>query len=676
MTKVRKFTKRVGAIMLSAITAMSMLAVAGTSTVSAATTTDYDSIQSVVFNVHKGEYDEQKAEDDSEGKIGNTIGLTGTTADKPSDFKGLKDATFKMYKVGDINTTLSGNTTDEKISSAWNIVNSQSIEGQTLPATDENGLTSVTIPKAEFGLYLVEEVSPAPDAVTTMAADFLVYLPMTAQNETATQGKTWLTQVDVYPKNLVTLGGATLTKTINTAAYDETALETQPEFKLVELKDDGSEVVIAENIALSNGYVAVPLTTTAASDDRYVTVSIAQKGGKIAVDGLPVGNYQFVETKAGRLVGDTEDLAMDVTPRKFSVVKGNNVDVVTSDTDSFATVTGNKNQLTVNLSNDNSRLPEIKKEVQKRDGTWTEGDGGTWSVDIEDVIWKVTSDIPADMESYKNYVITDVIDTRFDFELTDTSVVVDENLGLTKDTDYTISYDETTRTLTVDVTESGREKLGAFEYGTKSFSFEFTTQINETAVVDEYIDNQAKLDYKNSYDLTGDRLTEEPKVRTGGLNILKVDSDTKQPLKGVEFTLKDSEGNEVPVKYVSEGYYVADASGSSTVVTNEEGKIYVAGLHYSEGDVSIYTEAGKNMYTLTETKTNNGYQLLTTPFEIGVSEGTYDIANSVTIENVSQPSLPITGGIGTALFSILGIAIIGGSVFFFVSGRKKKGQNA
>ena len=54
-------------------------------------------------------------------------------------------------------------------------------------------------------------------------------MPMTVQNDTSNQGKEWLTQVDVYPKNLVTLGGAVLTKTINTAAYDETALQTQPD---------------------------------------------------------------------------------------------------------------------------------------------------------------------------------------------------------------------------------------------------------------------------------------------------------------------------------------------------------------------------------------------------------------------------------------------------------------
>lgn len=680
-----KVFKKAGASFLAAISALSMLTVGGMSTASAATTTDYNSIQSVVFNIHKGELDEETSAADTEGKIGNTRGLTGTTADAPANFKGIAGATFKMYKVAGINETIAEDKTDaEKIDEAVRIRDSRNIEGKTLPATNSNGLASITIPRADFGLYLVEEVTPAPDAVTTLSARFLVYLPMTVQNDTNKQGKEWLTQVDVYPKNLVTLGGAVLTKTINTAAYDETALQTQPEFKLVEIQSDGSEYVIAENIALSNGYKAVPLTAAAAANDRYVTTTISQKAGKIAVDGLPTylgnageetANYQFVETKAGRLVGDTKDLAMDTTPRKFSVKRGNNVDVVTANTADFGTYTGNAAGLTVELSNDNSRTPEVKKEVQKRDGTWTEGDGGTWSIDIEDVIWKVTADIPADMETYKTYTITDTIDSRFDFVLTDTSVVVDKGLGLVKGTDYTITYNDTTRTLTVDVTASGCRKLGAFDYKSKDFVFTVTTQINSTAVVDEYIDNQAKLDYKNSYDFTGTELTKEPKVRTGGFNILKVTEDNNQPMKGVEFTLKDHKGATIPVKMVSEGYYVVDAtSNSSTVTTDANGKIFVKGLHYTEGDVSVYTEADKNQYTLTEIKTNNEYQLLTEPVKVAVKTGTYDEANALTIENTHQTPLPLTGGMGVAVFVTLGVALLGAAGLVLIKNRKRKAQ--
>ena len=129
MTKVRRNAKRLSAMVLSIMMVLSMFTV-GMITGSAATTADYDSISSVTFNVHKGEVDEQTAEDDSEGHIGNTDGLTGTSADCPADFKGLKDANFKMYKVGDINTTVDGTTNEEKITHAWEYVHAHNVQGK------------------------------------------------------------------------------------------------------------------------------------------------------------------------------------------------------------------------------------------------------------------------------------------------------------------------------------------------------------------------------------------------------------------------------------------------------------------------------------------------------------------------------------------------------------------
>ena len=42
------------------------------------------------------------------------------------------------------------------------------------------------------------------------------------------------------------------------------------------------------------------------------------------------------------------------------------------------------------------------------------------------------------------------------------------------------------------------------------------------------------------------------------------------------------------------------------------------------------------------------------------------------IKNVKQPDLPLTGGMGTILFSVAGIALIGGAAFFFIRSRKTR----
>ena len=91
--KLKEKIKKVGAFLLSAMTLTSMLAVSGISSASAVNTADnYKDITSVTFNIHKGEIDEQTADNDKEGYIGNTDNLTGTPADKPSDFKPLANA--------------------------------------------------------------------------------------------------------------------------------------------------------------------------------------------------------------------------------------------------------------------------------------------------------------------------------------------------------------------------------------------------------------------------------------------------------------------------------------------------------------------------------------------------------------------------------------------------------
>lgn len=194
MVKFKSIGKKLSAVVLSAVMAVSAMAITGTA--SAATVDSYDKVTSVTFNIHKSEVDETTAADDSEGKIGNTAGLTGTTQDAPDNYKGLKDANFAMYKVGDINETFEEyDTNDEKIAEAWRVVKSRNIQAIELNPTDKNGLTSVTLNRSQFGLYLVTEVTPVPDAVTTTAQDFLVYLPMTAQND-SNQGEAWLTQGD------------------------------------------------------------------------------------------------------------------------------------------------------------------------------------------------------------------------------------------------------------------------------------------------------------------------------------------------------------------------------------------------------------------------------------------------------------------------------------------------
>ena len=126
-----------------------------------------------------------------------------------------------------------------------------------------------------------------------------------------------------------------------------------------------------------------------------------------------------------------------------------------------------------------------------------------------------------------------------------------------------------------------------------------------------------------------------------------------------------------------DAYYPSnDTKASSTVTTDDKGKIYIRGLK-------------PGTYKLTETKTNAGYVLLKDPVEIVITQtnattgeatakvgsknvtmieddGSLTAKVPLTVVNSKGFDLPATGGRGIALFTIAGIAIVAaaGSLLF------------
>lgn len=638
-----KITKKITSIVLALLLAISVFAVSA----SAVDVPEYASL-----TITKYDLDETA---DNATKIGNTNALTGYYTDDPypdGDAKVVEGAEFTIYYQGPLGTTVPATpntSTDQKASGR----------------TDEYGKVTFNVGEGETlptGLYYVVETS-APAKVTTFSAPFYVNLPMTYMNNgvegegdhiasTPDEGTAWITNVNVYPKNLTTLGGAKLTKTINNAPITaNTTLVVPPKFKLVEYVD-GSEVVIAHDIEAKAGYTAITKNT----DERYSTVTIAQKDGVIAVDGLPVGNYAFIETNAAQITAGT-DLPLDSAPRTFTITKGVNVDVSVADDETFGTITkvnGTADNGTYEFTVDNSTEPTVTKEVTKADGTKTTSDGGSFNIG-DDVVWTITPVVPADIATYQKYTVTDTIDSRLDFAGTDAITVKLDGTEVTEG--FAATYDEGTRLVTVNFTD--RAALVG-----KTLTIELTTQINSSAVADAQIPNKATLTYRNSYqteDKTDD--SDEPYVYTGAFQIVKTDAaNSETKLADVEFDLVDANDNPIYVSKTAEGVYVFDADGGSNkVVTNTNGNITVNGLAYGS-------------YKLIETKTNNLYQLLTAPVDITVAAGTGNAA--VEIRNVKQPDLPLTGGMGTILFTVAGLALIGGAAFFFFRSRKTKREEA
>ncbi|OCX07733.1 collagen-binding protein [Streptococcus dysgalactiae subsp. equisimilis AKSDE4288] len=131
-------------------------------------------------------------------------------------------------------------------------------------------------------------------------------------------------------------------------------------------------------------------------------------------------------------------------------------------------------------------------------------------------------------------------------------------------------------------------------------------------------------------DLTGDTgymKTVYPKViwPTGGLHLIKygVDGQSKEPLAGVRFELYEDNGLK-PLR-VKDGLHSYDLDAKTTLITNQEGQLKVAGLL-----------AGN--YYLKEVATVKGYRLKSSPISVQIEAGQ---TKAITVNNQKETSPPV-----------------------------------
>lgn len=636
-----KITKKITSIVLALLLAVS--AFAGL----AITANAADLPDSVTLTIHKYAIDEN---DNKNAYIGNNT--SNTTGDTTTNVTGtaLDGVVFSYVRVCGLNEAATRNITVSGVNaaSAYYATTYNSTVTDAFTDLDEttNGTTTLTLNNQnDYGLYLVVEKS-APASVTEKSVPFFVYLPTTSAD-----GQSFKSTVDVYPKNLITLGGATLEKTVNnknlTAANFTTALVQYPEFQL---KDSTGDVIATITAQPGSTQNVVTATT-----GKYATAVVTQKDGKIAVDGLPEGTYTFTESKAAIVTGNTE---LPKCPDKtFTIFKGTNIDVVTNTTaDNFGTITkqnANDGQEVTDfeIKVDNSSEPTIDKTVDK--ATATIG---------ENVVWTLTPVVPDDIATYKLYKITDQIAEELD-------IAGPSAVKIQLSSDGTTYTDYAAVTPTVENKKVTVDFAGHFaDLDGKQLKITITTQINDTAQVDADITNTGRLDYTNQYDHTG-YSEDTDKTKTGGAKVFKYDAaDNTKALENVEFALyKTDATTAIKVKETvdgTKGDYTVDPNGSATITTDVNGNVVIRGLEYT---------ATAGTYKLRETKAAPGYQLPTTDFDLTVDATTFEsVFNTNQYPNVKQPELPLTGGMGTILFSVAGIALIGGAAFFFIRSRKTR----
>ena len=334
---------------------------------------------------------------------------------------------------------------------------------------------------------------------------------------------------------------------------------------------------------------------------------------------------------------------------------------------------------------------QFEEPVIDKDVTEITNKSDTFDVNDEHT-WIIQTSIPNDITDALKYSITDTLDTRLTYvedsvevklaQLTDAANA--EAVTLEKDTDYTLAVTtvDGVTTITVDLTETGMDAIAAAvgdDYANYEVRVYIDTVINETADLGVIIPNSATINYENAigFDFSVEVKEEDkPEVHTGGLQITKVNKDGEK-LAGATFKLArvateaelaDDEIEKIDIggtSYVYVDFYATeDMSGGKVyeVTTDANGKALVYGLAY--GDLGNYQ--------LVETVAPDGYNLLAAPVEVEVDATTHLEQNSVSVVNVNKFTLPGTGGIGTTIFTVTGIVLLGAAVCMFVVSKKKR----
>lgn len=214
----------------------------------------------------------------------------------------------------------------------------------------------------------------------------------------------------------------------------------------------------------------------------------------------------------------------------------------------------------------------------------------------------------------------------------------------------------------------------------KAVKIVYRASLNDKAVVgDSGNKNTVEMEYshypyiENNHDRS--QTTNEETVYTYKLKIIKVKKDDESTkLAGAEFDLyrKVTEGENYDLsakKFTKQD--VSALPNDGTFI-----KVGSVGPTDERGEAAIEKLALGN-YCLVETKAPAGYGLLADALEFvlakdGDNAGTYEQK----VENAEGFNLPQTGGAGTAIFTIAGIALMAGAVALFFIVRKKGNINS
>lgn len=189
-------------------------------------------------------------------------------------------------------------------------------------------------------------------------------------------------------------------------------------------------------------------------------------------------------------------------------------------------------------------------------------------------------------------------------------------------------------------------------------------QVNSSAVINGDNTNEAKLTYGTDGNSTWEKTT----TKVFGFKVFKhAGTDTEHLLPGAEFRLyKTVDETTYYAKFdngLLTGWTTDAAAAGVTMTSNSDSALVLNGL-----------DAGT--YYLEETKAPDGYNKLTDPVTVTITEDgkVNETTNgTVYVSNNAGTTLPSTGGMGTTLFYVIGGGLMVAAVVLLVT--KKRMEN-
>ena len=459
--------------------------------------------------------------------------------------------------------------------------------------------------------------------------------------------------------------------------------------------------------ALAANATTVKNALEAAVKNGGVAMTETDVAGHTSASGMGQGLYLVVETRVPENVTSTCNPFFVSLPMTTTDGAAWNYDVTVYP----------KNQ-TGNPTLDKT-VREARNSTGKNTGSLTDikdGYAHTATASVGDVVdYQIISTLPtitSKASSLSEYTYVDTLSKGIRYNKNDVVIEFFKDAGCidkiaTWDESsgkFTVGYDGAANTMTIRMTESGlseiNEETTVYTDSVKRGYSDCTMRITYAATLtsdakmgDKDNPNTVTLTWKRTNTTYYDTLEDCCHVFTYGIDVLKQFSDGKGDIQDVKFLLHNDSDDCYIIADLKDGVYYAKGitskkSDATTFIPNSSGHIVVKGL---EDDI----------YSLTEIATDKGYvllkdavriviktaengqcekcgaKLLTASATVNGKDVTMADGNAIvplTVVNNPGFDLPKTGGYGTWMFTVGGVALLGAAAFIVIRSRKHKNE--